>query len=276
MMSPSGTFSSLTTLPGTNATGGGMAFDSSGNLYVADSYNNQIDKIAPGGSASVLLNLTSAGFSAAGPNGLVFSGGNLYVAGYYDNKVLKITLGATPSVTTFATLPAGSAPTYLAVDGSGNIYASDSNSGNISEISANGSSVTTFVSLGSSAGPNGLAFDSSGNLYVAVASSQEIDKFSSTGASLGTFGANPFPGDGAFSDLVFDPNGNLYGSIPGIDDIVEFPPSGASSTNYFNQYPAFVGSLAFAPTPEPDSAALLVLGAGALLGCRRRRWTGKL
>ncbi len=55
----------------------GLAFDSSGSLYVANAGNNTIEKFDPSG-AGLLFSSTNALFE---PEGLAFdSGGNLYVA----------------------------------------------------------------------------------------------------------------------------------------------------------------------------------------------------
>ena len=131
-ITPAGTLSHFATLP-TGVEAEGLAFDSSGNLYVADSNNNQIDKITSAGAVRLFANLPSDSL----PFGLAFDGiGDLYETGL-DNKVRKITAGG--AVSLFATLPASSDPEAagLAFDTSGNLYAAGL-SGEISKITADG------------------------------------------------------------------------------------------------------------------------------------------
>ena len=73
----------------------GLAFDSSGNLYVANHSNDTISKVTPSGSVS-----TFASVGLSGPDGLAFdASGNLYVANYSNDTVSKMTPSG--SVSTF-------------------------------------------------------------------------------------------------------------------------------------------------------------------------------
>ncbi len=162
-----------------------VAVDGSGNVYVADTSNHTIRKVAPGGVVTTLAGQAgSSGWtdgtgSAArfsGPSGVAVDGsGNVYVADSYNQSIRKVTPGGVVStVAGFLVLPKA-----VAVDGSGNIYLADAGSHTISKV-APGGAVTTLAGLtyspGSSDGtgsaarfknPTGLAVDSSGNVYVA-------------------------------------------------------------------------------------------------------------
>jgi sugar lactone lactonase YvrE len=82
--------------PGT----GSLAFDGSGNLYVADL--GTISEITPGGDVSTFITSHVDSFGS-----LAFdSSGNLYATTQYDS-IVEITPGPNPVVTTFATFPAG-------------------------------------------------------------------------------------------------------------------------------------------------------------------------
>jgi hypothetical protein len=80
----------------------GIAVDSAGNLYVADTYNNTIRKVTPAGTNWVVTTLGGApgiwgssdgrGSAArfSNPNGVAAdSAGNLYVADFYLNTIRK-------------------------------------------------------------------------------------------------------------------------------------------------------------------------------------------
>ena len=164
-ITPTGVVSTLagsTTYGSANGTGtaasfnapAGVAVDASGNVYVADTYNDMIRKIAPGGSVTTLAgspgvigstNATGSAASFAEPYGVaVDNAGNVYVADSSNELVRKITPGGV--VTTVAgSGGAGSTngpamnATFLglealAVDSSGTIYVADNSNDLIREI----------------------------------------------------------------------------------------------------------------------------------------------
>ena len=123
----------------------GLAFDNSGNLYVADIGTNQISKITPGGAVSLFASVPT-------PTGLAFdSSGTLYAAEASTGQIVKISGGG--AVSFFASV--SSNVHGLAFDGSGNLYAADSLSNQISMITSGGA-VSTFATGISS--PRFIAF----------------------------------------------------------------------------------------------------------------------
>lgn len=149
-----------------------VAVDGGGNVYVADSGNNTIRKISPGG-----LVLTLAG--AAGVSGSADGAG---------------------SVARF------NAPSGVAVDAAGNVYVTDANNSTVRQITVGG----VVTTLGGSAGvasnvdgvgaaarfdhPGGLAADASGSIYIADTRNHTVRRGSTgSGGSGGTGGPG---GDG--------------------------------------------------------------------------------
>jgi sugar lactone lactonase YvrE len=186
-----------------------VAFDSTGNLFVADEDNNVIRKITPAGVVSTLAgtapragstNGTGAAARFNSPRGIATdSAGNVYVADYDNHAIRKITPAGV--VTTLAGLAgstgsadgSGSAarfrfPIDVVSDASGNLYVADSDNDTIRRITPAGI-VSTFAGTAQQSGsadgvgaaarfdsPRGLAFDTAGNLYVADSNNYTIRK----------------------------------------------------------------------------------------------------
>jgi sugar lactone lactonase YvrE len=230
----------------------GVAVDSSGNAYVADSGNNKIRKITPAGVVTTLAggggsewngsgsaDGTGSAASFAYPNGVaVDSSGNVYVADSNNNKIRKITPAG--GVTTLAgsgfsdsedgtgTVASFAYPRGVAVDKNGNIYVADSNNNKIRKITSGGL-VTTLAGSsrkGSRDGttasfnyPTGVAVDGNGNMYVADSGNSKIRKITPAGlvttlAGSGVSGSEDGTGTAtSFSSnrgVAVDSTGNVY------------------------------------------------------------------
>jgi sugar lactone lactonase YvrE len=183
-----------------------ITFDAEGNLYVADTANNKIRKITPGGNVSTFAGSgqegshdddvgTEATFNY--PGGITFGEGNLYVADTQNNKIRKITLNG--NVSTFAGSGqegsdngVGTAASFFYPSGitfgEGNLYVADIFNYKIRKITTLDGTVTTFAGSGirgsfnsiaklsSFADPSGINIDEEGNFYVADTQSQKIRK----------------------------------------------------------------------------------------------------
>jgi len=176
----------------------GVATDSVGSVYVADTGNDTIRKITPEGVVSTFAGTAGMTGSADGtraaarfnqPRGVATdSADNVYVADAANDTIRKITPEGV--VSTFAGTAgmsgsvdgAGAAarfygPIGLAVDGSGNVYVADSGNSLIRKITPVGV-VSTLAGKagalcyfgGAGAGPcvEGVAADSDGNIYVSA------------------------------------------------------------------------------------------------------------
>ena len=121
----------------------GVAVDSAGNVYVADTYNQTIRKVTAAGVVTTLAGGPTANFDY--PAGVaVDSEGNVYVADTENQSIRKVT-------------PMGSVITLAGLaDGAGN---------------SDGTGIAARFHQ-----PHGVAVDSAGNVYVADAGNSAIRK----------------------------------------------------------------------------------------------------
>jgi len=188
----------------------GLAVDSKGNIFVADTYNNKIREISPSGVVTTyagdgnagLVNGPVATAEFYAPAGLAFdSQGNLYIADVGNNVIREITTagivstfsgngyvgfvdGSTASSIEYNT------PTDVAFDSAGNLYITDRGNNVIRKVTPTGvaSSLSGYPNKpnagyinGTNQGvefnyPNGLVLDASNNVYVADQSNSAIRK----------------------------------------------------------------------------------------------------
>ena len=117
-----GPFGFLNHYPGTE--GFGLAFDSAGNLFVADASAQTIYDFAPNGTRSIFVGPEAFG-SLGGPIGLAFDqSGNLFVSTVDLNDVGEL-LEFTPSRVETMFAVGLNAPRGLAFDGAGNLFVAE-------------------------------------------------------------------------------------------------------------------------------------------------------
>ncbi len=199
----------------------GLAFDSSGNLFVANDTNpSTVTEYAPPFSNSSAPTATISN-SVNYPWFLAFdSSGKLFVTDNANSTVTEYAPPYTGAPTTISNSSV-SRPTGLAFDSSGNLFVANYYNGNVTEYAppfSNTSPATAIISTGVN-NPRGLAFDSSGHLFVAN-NNGNVTEYASpyTGAPIATIsnGVNWAP-----VGLAFDSSGNLF---VGNGGVLEYAP----------------------------------------------------
>ena len=212
----------------------GVAFDASGNMYIADELNHRIRRVTPGGVITTFAGTGTGGFSGDGglavnaqlfqPEDVFVDGsGDVYIADSSNHRVRKITPGGIISTVagtgTFGfngdNIAAGNAqlnrPTSLTVSASGDLYIADSSNHRIRKVAATNGIITTVAGTGvqgysGDVGPAtsatlrfpvGVALDSAGNLFIADASNHVVRKVTPANAFIFTVAGN---GAGAGTD----------------------------------------------------------------------------
>jgi uncharacterized protein (TIGR03437 family) len=173
----------------------GIAVDSSGNIYIADTGNNVIRKVtAATGIITTVAGNGHAGYSGDGgtatsaeltsPVGVaVDKSGNIYIA---DSAALRKVAAVTGIITTVAPYNyiTNARVAGIAVDGSGNIYVAYSQNGGFSVIQETtvATGTTTRVAGTFYFWLSGVAVDASGNIY--ISESDNLTPNNPTGAIL--------------------------------------------------------------------------------------------
>ena len=197
-----------------------VAVDASGNIYIADTYNDHIQKLNSDGILLTKWGSTGTGDGQFwGPHGVaVDASGNIYVADLQP-PIQKFDANGN-FLLKWGTFGTGDGQFWgshgLAVDASGNVYVTETGNNRIQKFDANGVFVTKWGASGTGDGqfesPQGIAVDGSDNVYVADTNNCRIQKFDANGNFLLTWGTHG-TGDGQFQyprGIKVDASGNVY------------------------------------------------------------------
>jgi len=237
----------------------GVAVDTQGNVYVADSGNNTIRMITPSGGVTTLagtagqvgsLDGTGPAAQFNSPSGVaVDTQGNVYVTDSSNNTIRKIAPGGVVTTLAGTALVVGSLdgagaaasfqfPNGIAVDTSGTVYVADTNNNTIRVITPAGvvSTLAGTAGVGRGSvdgtgadarfgGPLSLALDSlHGYVYVADTGNFTVRRISPAGVvttvvgqagQVNTIPSGPLPGQITTDNgIAVDPvSGNMYISL---------------------------------------------------------------
>lgn len=156
----------------------GITTDSSGNIYVADASTHNVQKFDKNGVHQLTIG-----------NGAAGSG---------------------------TTNPSFSSPNGIAVDGSGNIYVSDTLNHRIVKFDSSGTYIRHIGTGSNGTGndafwdPYGIAVDKDDNLYIADYKNNRIQKFDSNGNYLASITGDSNMAVIGPMDVAVDSNGNIY------------------------------------------------------------------
>jgi len=183
----------------------GVAVDSSGNVYVADTMNHRIRKITPGGEVSTLAGSTE---------------------GYQNGAAADAQFNE---------------PTGVAVDSSGNVYVADRDNHRIRKIAKEGGTWTVSIIAGDGTNghqddeddevtttarfswPGDVAVDKSGNVYVADYANRrirkiiEIEKVDNDGNKIKIWKVSTLAGSGEPGHQNGAAASALFSSLSGVD-----------------------------------------------------------
>jgi DNA-binding beta-propeller fold protein YncE len=214
----------------------GIAVDSKGYVYVADTGNNRIQKFDEDG---VFIMQWGGPGNQRGtfkePIGLtVDSRGSIYVADSGNNRIQKFD-GLGRFVTQWGNRGPEDgqfdAPVAVATDKFRNVYVADSLNDRVQIFESDGTFITKLDGGGNGGGrfsPVGIAVDHDGNVFIADSISERIKKYDGKGELIAQWGSYGFEGRtfGKLTAISVDRNGNVYAADAETNSIQEFDGSG--------------------------------------------------
>ena len=194
----------------------GVAVDSNGNVYIADTQAQVVRKVALDGTVSTFAG-TGTACSTPGscdgpvataqlndPTGLALdASGNLFIADKGDNQIREVLGGMVTTVAGNGTAcpsapcdgPAASAefngPTAVAVDGTGNVFVADTSDNAIREVSSLGTVSTLADASAGLLTPMGVALDGNGTVLIADTGKNTIRRYDPVAQTVSIVAGEP-------------------------------------------------------------------------------------
>jgi tripartite motif-containing protein 71 len=199
----------------------GIAADANGNVYVADTANNRIQKFNGTGWSTV------GGSTFSAPRGVAVDNqsGDLYVADSANNQVQRLASGSWSTVggTTFSN------PGGVFVDGARRLYVADTGNDQLQRVDLANTTAgwdrwgNDDITPGDFIGPASVTGDSNGNLFVTDTFNNRIQKFTVTMPTATTpdFALSASPGlltivrggAGASTSVAIAPSNGFGGQV---------------------------------------------------------------
>jgi sugar lactone lactonase YvrE len=218
---------------------GGLAVDDAGNLFIADTGNHAIRKVAPNGIITTVAGNGLEGYAGDGgvavdaelayPTGVaVGTDGSLYIADYFNSVIRRVSSGGMISTVAGngtvgfsgdggpATLAALGMPGSITVDAQGTLYFTDNCNNRIRRVTPDGI-ISTIAGSGlegydgdggratdaSLAWPTGIAVNSRGEVFVTDTFNHVVRMISVTGIITTAVG-NGYTNDNGLGGLAGD------------------------------------------------------------------------
>jgi sugar lactone lactonase YvrE/phosphodiesterase/alkaline phosphatase D-like protein len=228
----SSSFGKLGTSPGQLNEPLGLAIDSVGDIWVADTENNRIQKFSPTGELRFAVGGKGTGNGQFNqPYALaVDSADNVWVADTFNSRIQEFNSQG-EYLTQFGGEGVGNGqftkPYGLALSENDDIWVADSGNNRIEHFNAKGEYKSKFAVKGSV--DVDLAVDANGNIWTVEYSSNRVTEYDSAGnlvSEIGTKGK----GTGQFetpTGLGIDQDGNIWVADSENDRVQEFSPSGS-------------------------------------------------
>jgi Bacterial Ig-like domain (group 3)/NHL repeat len=210
----------------------GVAYDASGNQYIADAQNHVVREISSAGTITTVAGSGIEGYAGDGgpataalldtPTGVaVDASGNLYIADSHNHRIREVSQGTittlagngTPGFSGDGGVPSAaqfSLPTAVAVDAAGTVYVADTNNqrvrairgGQITTIAGDGEQMFAGEDVAAPAAsldtPTGVAVDAAGNVYIADRHNQRVRMLGSNGHLTTVAGSAPTSFNGGY------------------------------------------------------------------------------
>ena len=251
----------------------GVAVESAGTVYIADTGNSRVRKVDTIGNISTIAGTgTSGDFGDGGlatdaqlgaPTGVAMDPyGNIYIADKGNNRVRKVALvngfifavagnGLVVSNTVATQIPMFN-PTFIYLDGNGRAYITEPSRGKVRMVDTSGN-ISTIAGTGTSGfsgdggpatdaqlnTPSSVAVDSAGNVYIADRGNncvRKVDTIGNISTIAGVDAQLNTP-----SGVAVDSAGNVYIADTGNNRILKVDTSGSISTIAGTGVPGFSG-----------------------------------
>ncbi len=236
--------------PGELSAPHGITFGPDGNIYVADSGNNRIDKFSPEGELLASYGTYASVLEGEAPEGTmnqpwdvaVGQDGSIFVADTFNHRIQKLSSDGTP-LKMWGVFAQGSdaasmwGPRGITIDKNGHLLVTDTGNKRVMVFDQDLNYLSQFGGAGFDPGqfdePVGIAVSSDGKVVVADTWNRRVQIFEADESGLnftqvGAFDVNAWFGGGINNKpyITVSPDNNIFVSDPEGSRVLEFSMSG--------------------------------------------------